>query len=43
MIGAMIDVIEAGNPSYRTVRPASAEEMVRKEQADIWKRRASEI
>jgi hypothetical protein len=43
MIDAMIDVIEAGNPPYRTVRPASAEEMVRKEQADIWKRRASEI
>lgn len=42
MIEAMIGVIEADNPLYRTVRPASAEEMVRKEQADIWKRRASE-
>jgi len=43
MIEAMIDVIEADNPPYRTVRPASAEEMVKKEQADIWERQASEI
>jgi hypothetical protein len=43
MIEAMIDVIEADNPPYRTVRPASAEEMVRKEQTDIWKRRALEV
>ncbi|MBN9582285.1 MAG: SDR family oxidoreductase [Afipia sp.] len=42
MIEAMIDVIEADNPRYRTVRPASAEEMVKKEQADIWERQASE-
>jgi NAD(P)-dependent dehydrogenase (short-subunit alcohol dehydrogenase family) len=42
MIEAIIDIIEAGNPRYRTVRPASAEEMVKKEQADIWERRASE-
>lgn len=41
MIEAMIDVIETDNPPYRTVRPASAEEMVRKEQAGIWERRAS--
>jgi len=42
MIAAIIDVIEAENPSYRTMRPASAEEMARKEQADIWERKASE-
>lgn len=42
MIEAMIDVIEAVNPAYRTVRPASAEEMVRKEQNEIWERKASE-
>lgn len=38
MIAAMIDVIEAEAPPYRTVRPASAEEMVRKEQAEVWDR-----
>lgn len=43
MIEAIIDIIEADNPPYRTVRPTSAEEMVRKEQADIWDRQASEI
>ena len=42
MIEAMIDVIETDNPRYRTVRPASAEEMVKKEQADIWERQVSE-
>ena len=40
MIAAMIEVIEAERPPYRTVRPASAEEMVRKEQADVWERRS---
>lgn len=30
MIDAIIEVVEAGNPPYRTVRPGSAEEMVRK-------------
>lgn len=40
MIDTMIDVITAENPPYRTVKPASAEEMVRKEQAEIWNRRA---
>ncbi|MBS0220183.1 MAG: SDR family oxidoreductase [Proteobacteria bacterium] len=40
MIEAIIDVIEADSPAYRTVRPASAEELVRKEQAEIWARRA---
>lgn len=39
MIEAMIEVIETEKPAYRTVRPASAEEMVKKEQADIWERR----
>ncbi|MBN8848289.1 MULTISPECIES: SDR family oxidoreductase [unclassified Sphingomonas] len=36
MIAAMIDVIEADHPPYRTVRPTSAEEMVRKEQEQAW-------
>lgn len=40
MIEAMIGVITADNPPYRTVRPASAEDMVRKEQAEAWERRA---
>lgn len=39
MIAAMIEVIEAERPPYRTVRLASAEEMVRKEQAEAWERR----
>jgi len=39
MIAAMIEVIEAERPPYRIVRPASAEEMVRKEQAEAWERR----
>lgn len=38
MISAIIAVIEQDKPSYRTVRPASAEEMVKKEQSDVWKR-----
>ena len=36
MIAAMVEVIEADNPPNRTVRPAAAEEMVRKEQAEVW-------
>lgn len=40
MVEAIIEVIEAANPPYRTVRPASAEAMVRQEQADVWVRRA---
>lgn len=36
MIEAMIEVIEAEKPLYRTVRPASAEAMVRKDQEDAW-------
>lgn len=36
MIAAMIGVIETEHPPYRTVRPASAEAMVRKEQEDTW-------
>lgn len=43
MIDAIIGIIEADNPPYRTVRPASAETMVRKEQADVWERRALEV
>lgn len=40
MIAAMIDVIEADHPRYRTVRPAEAETMVRQEQAEVWERLA---
>ncbi|WP_085727259.1 SDR family oxidoreductase [Pseudomonas sp. R37(2017)] len=40
MIKAIVAVIEQDKPAYRTVRPASAEEMVKKEQADVWVRRA---
>nr|WP_294850682.1 SDR family oxidoreductase [uncultured Sphingomonas sp.] len=36
MIAAIIDVIEADNPPYRTVRPAAAEDMVKAEQAAVW-------
>jgi len=39
-LAAMIDVIEAEDPPYRTVRPESAGEMVRKEQALVWDRKA---
>lgn len=39
MIAAMIDVIEAANPPYRTVRPANAEEMVKREQEEVWQRK----
>lgn len=38
MIAAMIAVIEAERPPYRTVRPATAEAMVRREQQEIWDR-----
>ena len=38
MIEAIIDVIEAEAPAYRTVRPASAEDMLKTEQAEIWER-----
>lgn len=40
MIQAIAEVIEADNPPYRTVRPASAEEMVKKEQEETWSIRA---
>lgn len=36
MIEAMIEVIEADHPPYRTVRPAGAEAMVRREQEEVW-------
>ena len=36
MVAAMVEVIEADNPPYRTVRPTVAEEMVRREQAEVW-------
>ncbi|WP_242111980.1 SDR family oxidoreductase [Luteimonas aquatica] len=39
MIAAIIDVIEAEHPPHRTVRPAAAEQMVRREQADAWEGR----
>ncbi|WEK40018.1 MAG: SDR family oxidoreductase [Candidatus Brevundimonas colombiensis] len=38
MIAAIIAVIEADHPPYRTVRPAGAEAMVRREQEDAWTR-----
>ena len=38
MIEAIIGVIEAEHPPYRTVRPESAEAMVRREQDEVWKR-----
>jgi len=40
MVAAIVEVIEAEKPRYRTVRPAGAEEMVRKEQQEIWERQA---
>ncbi|SOY55466.1 SDR family oxidoreductase [Cupriavidus taiwanensis] len=36
MIDAMIDVITAASHRYRTIKPDSAAEMVRREQADEW-------
>ncbi|QHG68199.1 SDR family NAD(P)-dependent oxidoreductase [Pseudomonas putida] len=39
MINAIAAVIEEDKPAYRTVRPASAEAMVKKEQSDVWSRR----
>ena len=36
MIEAMIEVIEADHPPYRTVRPATAETMAREEQQEEW-------
>ena len=36
MIEAMIAVIEADHPPYRTVRPLVAEEMARREQLETW-------
>lgn len=38
MVAAMIEVIEADKPPYRTVKPASAEEMVNQEQLEVWQR-----
>ena len=37
MIEAIIGVIEAEHPPYRTVRPESAEAMVKREQDEVWK------
>ncbi len=41
MIEAMIDVIEADNPPYRTIRPTRAEAIVREEQQAVWDLRVS--
>lgn len=38
MIEAIVAVIEADKPPYRTLCPDSAKDMVRKEQAEIWDR-----
>jgi hypothetical protein len=40
MITAIIDVIEANSPLYRTVRPDIAANVIKKEQQDIWGRKA---
>ncbi len=42
MIEAMIGVITADNPHYRTVRPEDAEKMVRQEQQDVWQRKVGD-
>lgn len=39
MIDAMIEVIEADEHPYRTVRPAVAEDMVKREQQEEWERK----
>ncbi|MDB6180710.1 SDR family oxidoreductase [Paracoccus fistulariae] len=39
MIDAIIDVIEADEHPYRTVRPAAAEEMAKREQREEWERK----
>ena len=39
MIAAMIGVITADNPPYRTVLPRAAEDMARREQAEEWDKR----
>lgn len=36
MVAAIIEVIEAEHPPYRTVRPEAAERMAREEQAEEW-------
>ena len=36
MIAAMVEVIEAAHPPYRTVRPAEAEALARREQEQEW-------
>lgn len=38
MVQAIVEVIEADAPRYRTVRPHSAEAMVKQEQSDAWER-----
>ena len=38
MIAAMIDVITAEHPPYRTVLPKAAEDMARREQAEEWEK-----
>ena len=39
MIAAMIGVITAEHPPYRTVLPKAAEDMARREQAEEWEKR----
>ncbi|NVK43791.1 MAG: SDR family oxidoreductase [Oceanospirillaceae bacterium] len=38
MIDAMIEVIASDHHAYRTVKPKAAEDMVKQEQSEIWKR-----
>jgi hypothetical protein len=39
MIAAIIHVIEAKKPLYRTIRPQGAEDMVKREQREVWTQR----
>jgi|SRR6056297_1126947 len=40
MIEAMVDLVLAENPPYRTMRPQSGIQMAKEEQAEIWDRKA---
>lgn len=39
MIAAIIHLIEAKKPLYRTIRPHGAEDMVKREQREVWTQR----
>lgn len=42
-IAAIIDVIEAKKPLYRTIRPQSAKDMVMQEQQELWMQRCWDL